>query len=65
MLASAPDPKAFLAGSMQAWVQVMEEYFSAMGNHTKNAAKVVNWFKHGVKFNFVGWDHHAHVKAPQ
>ncbi len=65
MLTCAPDPKAFKAGSMHACVPVMKEYFSMLENRSKNAGKVVKWFKEGVKFNFVGWDHHSHVKAPQ
>ena len=63
MLACAPDPKAFQAGNMQACVQIMEKYFRVMGNQSRNAAKV-KWFKEGVKFNFMGWDHHAHVNHP-
>ncbi len=65
MLTCAPDPKAFKAGSMHACVPVMEEYFDMLESRSKNAGKVVKWFKEGVKFNFVGWDHHSHTKAPQ
>ena len=65
MLTCAPDPKAFKAGSMHACVPVMEEYFSMLESRSRNAGKVVKWFKEGVKFDFVGWDHHSHAKAPQ
>ena len=65
MLACAPDPKSFKAGRMHACVSVLEEYFAELGNKSRNANKVISWFKEGVKFRFVGVEHKSHQHAPQ
>ena len=65
MLECAPDPKSFRAGRMHGCVPVLEEYFAISGNKSRNASKVVSWFRDGVKFRFVGVYHQSHKHAPQ
>lgn len=45
---------------MHACAPVLEEHFNLVGNKSRNAGKVLKWFKEGVTMKFVGVDHHSH-----
>lgn len=65
MMSFTPNPKSFKAGRMHACVPVLEEYFALICNKSRNAGKVIKWFKEGVKLKFVGVHHPSHQQAPQ
>ncbi len=57
-------PKQFTGGTLNASAQVWEEFFSRTDSKSRQASKVLNWMRHGLKLKFVGTDHPSQEKAP-
>ena len=64
MLAMAPDPKEMIGGSMSTSAAAMEYLLQQTSSQSKQARKVLEWLRTGMKFEFVGTDHASQEKAP-
>ena len=64
MLEMAPDPKEMIGGSMSASAAATEYLLQQTSSQSKQARKVLEWLRTGMKFELVGTDHASQEKAP-